>query len=391
MYLLLIAVHSLFILVSHFFGYYVIEGVFLVLMLFFLLYFSPVFFFKHSKSNSVDVTELFTLELSPQKSLIIPLVLTYLGIYILAFTFSGTIAQSIHTHILIFLSIFAIILGYIFSFSWKHSVFFDVLGFHLIFSYITLIIAGFYYFFFRESVNFIDVIFTLVTTGFSVFFFLHDEKIREKLFYPFLISIFFSIAIILFAIFPKITFVFLFGILAIFAIILFEAATKSSFFDRFRLVSRVFLLWMIIGATLILSVSLFWDFTAIYFLIVFIVFLFSVHIRFSNIVAYSLAIAEMFLLYAFLFISLLGPAMPFFSLIFIFFFPMILIASTYFWEENQKYDFAIMHYSGIIFSIAFFVYSLIFITWENSFIFSSFGFLLLAAEFFLSYFRFYKK
>lgn len=360
-------------------------------MLFFLLYFSPVFFFKHSKSNSVDVTELFTLELSPQKSLIIPLVLTYLGIYILAFTFSGTIAQSIHTHILIFLSIFAIILGYIFSFSWKHSVFFDVLGFHLIFSYITLIIAGFYYFFFRESVNFIDVIFTLVTTGFSVFFFLHDEKIREKLFYPFLISIFFSIAIILFAIFPKITFVFLFGILAIFAIILFEAATKSSFFDRFRLVSRVFLLWMIIGATLILSVSLFWDFTAIYFLIVFIVFLFSVHIRFSNIVAYSLAIAEMFLLYAFLFISLLGPAMPFFSLIFIFFFPMILIASTYFWEENQKYDFAIMHYSGIIFSIAFFVYSLIFITWENSFIFSSFGFLLLAAEFFLSYFRFYKK
>jgi len=48
MYILLIILHSLFIFICHLFGFYVIEGVFLILMLFFLLYFSPIFFFKNS-------------------------------------------------------------------------------------------------------------------------------------------------------------------------------------------------------------------------------------------------------------------------------------------------------------------------------------------------------
>lgn len=74
-----------------------------MLMIFFLLYFSPIFFFK--KENP-DPTTLFALEFSPQKSLIIPLLLTYLGIYVLAFTFSGNISDSIHVHMWILLSIF---------------------------------------------------------------------------------------------------------------------------------------------------------------------------------------------------------------------------------------------------------------------------------------------
>lgn len=123
MYILLIILHSLFIFICHLFGFYVIEGVFLILMLFFLLYFSPIFFFKNSTGEEW-LSNLFSFELSPQKSLIIPLVLTYLGIYILAFTFSGTIAESIHAHLMIFLAIFTIFLGYIFAFSWKNEIFF---------------------------------------------------------------------------------------------------------------------------------------------------------------------------------------------------------------------------------------------------------------------------
>jgi hypothetical protein len=109
------------------------------------------------------LSNLFSFELSPQKSLIVPLVLTYLGIYILAFTFSGTIAESIHAHLMIFLAIFTIFLGYIFAFSWKNEIFFDILGFHLIFSYITIVIVGIYYFFARETINLFDVIFSAVT------------------------------------------------------------------------------------------------------------------------------------------------------------------------------------------------------------------------------------
>lgn len=392
MYILLILIHSLFILVAHLFGYYVIEGVFLVLMLFFLLYFSPIFFFKHSKSNSVDVSELFTLNLSPQKSLIIPLVLTYVGIYILAFTFSTNIAQSLHTHIMIFLAIFAIILGYIFSFHWKHSVFFDMMSFHLVFSYITIFVLGIFYYFFPSETHWLGVIFTLVTIGFSIFFFQNDEKYRINIFYPFLLSCIFSIAIILIFFFPNISLAWVLGVIMIFMIALFEYSEKSSFFAPFFEPSRVFLLWSILGFIASLSLVLFFDFSAIYFLILGTIFLFSVHIRFSNLVTYSFGIWEIFLLYSFLFFSLLLVDSVFSSLVFIFFLPLLLIGNTFFWQEKQKYDFPIIHYSSIGFAAIFFAYALIFLKWEqSSFLFASFGSLLLALLFFLSYFRFYKK
>lgn len=164
------------------------------------------------------------------------------------------------------------------------------------------------------------------------------------------------------------------------------------FFRSFLLESRVFFLWVVIGITTILSVLLFWDFSAIYVLMPIIVFLFSVHVRFSNVVTYSLALFEVFLLYTFLFFGIISPTSPISTLIFIFLLPMIIIGNTYFWEESQKYDFAIMHYASIAFGAIFFLYSSLFITWEkSSFIFYSFGFLLLATLFFLSYFRFYRK
>lgn len=178
----------------------------MVLLLFFLLYFSPIFFFKSAKNpENNEIKNLFSFELSPQKSLIIPLVLTYLGIYILAFTFSGSIAESLHTHLLILLAIFCIFLGYMFSFHWKHPVFFDVLGFHLVFSYITLILIAIYYFFFRDAISWIDAVFTLVTMGFSIFFFENDEKNRREFFYPFLVSLFFAVVTVVLFVIPKIS------------------------------------------------------------------------------------------------------------------------------------------------------------------------------------------
>lgn len=219
----MILVHSLFMFIAHLFGYYVIEGVFLVLMLFFLLYFSPIFFFKKEES---DWKGLFSLNLSPQKSLIVPLVLTYLGIYILAFTFSGTLAQSIHIHMLIFLAIFSIFLGYTFSFEWKNDVFFDILNFHLLFSYITLLIVGGYYLVFPDSVGIIDVVFVMVALGFSVFFFSYEKKRRVEFFYCFLASIFLGAEIVLFFLFPSIDLYMLIGALALLALLLFEQSEK---------------------------------------------------------------------------------------------------------------------------------------------------------------------
>ena len=55
--------------------------------------------------------------------------------------------------------------GFIYKdiFSWKNEIFFDILGFHLIFSYITIVIVGIYYFFARETINLLDMIFSAVT------------------------------------------------------------------------------------------------------------------------------------------------------------------------------------------------------------------------------------
>lgn len=361
-------------------------------MLFFLLYFSPIFFFKKPKTTQEDISHLFSFELSPQKSLIIPLTLTYLGVYILAFTFSGNISESIHMHLVIFLAIFCIFLGYIFSFSWKNDVFFDVLGFHLLFSYITLSIVGIYYFFFRETLGLLDLIFAFVTAGFSYFFFLFETKYRKEFFYCFLVTIFFVTEFILLYLFPNISLYTLFGAFGLLAIIFFEHTQKSRFFEPFFQLSRVFFLIIVLLSTAILSLSIFWNFESIYFLLLFVVFLFSIHIRFSNIISYIFAIFVVYWLYWYIFFSLLWEKSVTTSLIFIYFLPMLMIMNTYFWKEKQKYDFAILHYASIIFSALFFVYSLIFLKWwEWNFLFSSFGMFLLAGLFFLSYFRFRNK
>lgn len=393
MYILLIILHSLFIFIAHLFGFYIIEGVFLLLMLFFLLYFSPIFFFKKQSSDGENnFWELFSFSLSPQKSLIIPLVLTYIGIYILAFTFSWNVAESIHAHLIIFLGIFTIFLGYTFAFEWKNSVFFDILGFHLLFSYITIIAIGIFYFFSRENLGILDVIFTIVTIGFSVFFFNFETKYRKEFFVNFLISLFLALEIFLIFFFREIVLHMIIGAFGLFSILLFESSEKYKFFQPFFHLSRVFSLFVILGATALLSLLIFWNFSSIYFLLIFAVFLFSVHVRFSNIISYSMAIFVVYFLYGFVFLSLLSTESPLSSLLFIFFFPLLVIGNTYFWEEKQKYDFAIIHYSSIAFAWIFFLYTILFMNWEKStFIFSSFGFLLLALLFFLSYFRFYKK
>lgn len=205
-------------------------------------------------------------------------------------------------------------------------------------------------------------------------------------------SIFFSLEILLIFLFREIPFYLIIGALSLLGIILFELSEKSSFFDVFLNISRVFFLSVILASVGILSVTIFSHFASIYFLIIIAIFLFSVHIRFSNLVTYSTAIFIIYFTYGFVFLSLLSTNSVLSSIMFIFFFPILIITNTYFWEEKQQYDFAIMHYASIAFSGIFFLYALVFMKWEaSSFVFSSFGFFLLAGLFFLSYFRFRAK
>jgi len=390
MYFLLIAIHAIFIFLCHILGYYLLEGVFVVLLLFFLLYFSPIFFFK--KEKEIAAADLFSLEFSPQKSLLIPLILTYFGIYLLAFTFSGGLQQSIQVHIMIFLAIYVVIMGYIFAFIWKNDVFFEVTRFHLIFSYITLFAIGIYFFFYPYTITILEVVFCVVVGGFSVFFFSYEKKERREVFHFFLLAIFFILEILILFMFPNTPLYVLVGSLGIFSIFLFEYSRRGSFFESFLVESRTFSLSFSILSAIVLVILSFFTFESIYFLIPLMIFFFSVHTRFSNVVAYGAGIFVIYFLYAQVFFSLISPASLSSTLTFIFFFPLAVILNTYFWEERYHLDFMIIHYSSIAFSALFFLYALIFIPWEGGrILFTSFSTLLLALLFTLSYFRFHKK
>lgn len=85
MYLLLIGVHAVFFFIAYLLSSIVLQGVFILLLVFFLLYFSPVFFSKDKTVEKKD-QKILDIDISPKNSIIIPLILTYTGIYILAFT-----------------------------------------------------------------------------------------------------------------------------------------------------------------------------------------------------------------------------------------------------------------------------------------------------------------
>ncbi len=101
----------------------------------------------------------------------------------------------------------------------------------------------------------------------------------------------------------------------------------------------------------------------VYVLPIFAIFLFSIHMRYSNYIAYSTAIIVVFFLYGYLFYSLIFLPDLISALLFIFFFPLCIIGNTYFWEERYSYDFSLLHYSSIGFSIITGLYSLFFVSW----------------------------
>lgn len=388
MYILLIGVHAVFILLSHIFGFFLLEGVFIVLLLFFLLYFSPIFFFKNEKSA---VKDLFSFDLSPQKSLIIPLILTYIGIYILTFTFSWGMEKSIHIHVMIFMAIYGVLSGYMVAFYWKNDVFFDITRFHLLCSYITLVIIGIYFYFFREGISFLEPLFGGVVLIFSYFFFSYERKASKEIFHFFLLSSLFILELTILSVFPGTELFMLVGITGLFSLSLFELSKKEVFFEPYLQITRAFFLTVVLIVAFFLVGFSFSTFESIYFLIPLILFLFSVHIRYGNVVSYGSGTLLLFFLYSFVFHSLLSSGSIFTTFIFVFFFSFVLIGNTYFWEEKQQYDFAIIHYSSILFSVFSFLYSIFFLHWESSlFIFLSFWIFLLAGLFVLSYFRFRK-
>lgn len=397
MYSIIIAIHAVFILLSHFLGYRFFEGIFLILGIFFLFYFSPLFFVDEGEKKEkwsiekLDFRSVFE-KFSPKDSLIIPLSLLYIAIYGFVISAFWSAESFLSIHSILSLGIFLILFWYMMSFEWKNDMFSEIFQFHTYIAFLSSILFGWLFFFGYQNLS---PLFLFLGAASSIAWLYYLSLSREKnIFYTSLLlstilSTFFMILKYLFDSDPLIL---LLTLTVIGGIIGFEYGPKIEILQFQITTIRYYgLLSMIMTIPFLVFLS-FSSVTIPFFLLtILMIFFLSIHVRYSNYVTYGIGLLIIYFLYSLFFISLLSSGVLFSVLIFIFFLPFLLIGITYFWEERFEYDFLILHYSAIVFSGIYSIYSIFFIWWGSTLLFmiSSciFG---LAVLFFLSYFRFRK-
>jgi len=358
MYFLLFIIHTAFIISAHFLGYFFLEWLFFTSFLFFLLYFSPIFFSK--KESNFSFPEL---NFSIKSSINLPIILFYIALYCIVFTFSADFFSFFTFHQYIIISFYIVLLGYIFWFNWKKSLFFDISRIHIILSYFTILISFIFILFWKEQSFLLNSITILITWVYSYLFFSASDKEKTYLFLTFLSTLLLDICIVVYSFVPSITSPLFLAIVPVACMVFFEGIHHIPVFHRFFAPARVFSLIVLILSIIpvfFLSLS---SFSLILLLSIVCVFLFSVHIRYSNYIAFWTGIGIVYFIYTLLFFSLLTTGSLLSALLFVFFLPLCIIGNTYFWDERFEYDFNFLHYSGIIFSIIFSLYSILFVPW----------------------------
>ncbi len=391
MYLLLAIIHIVFTVLSHIFGYFILEWVFILLFLYFIIYFSPLFFFKKEKTQS-DSLALFP-KISPQNSILLPIGLFYIAIYLLLFALTWSVEESFRLHVYLLLWIYGIIFSYMLWFDWKNKLFFDTTRIHTILTYLTLL-GVFFASFFVPSIFDVHIFILLLIS--LIFSFIFSESIPEKD-APFFLG-FLSLVLLV----PYFVYFFflwnghnipvLISTIGLGSIILFEITPRQKLFSLYLEESRIFMLVITLVITFLSMVMSFFSSGFFFPLFLYSIFFFFVHIRFYNSLVFGSGLLTLFFLYSQLFFPLLYSWSFLSVLMFLFFLPLCIIGNTYFWEEKHPHDMEFLHYSSIAFSILFSLYALIFIGWGGMFLFllsaCIFGIWLLL---FLSYFRFHSR
>lgn len=387
MYALLLILHSIFIILSHLLGYYILEGIFLLFLLFFLLYFSPIFFSK--KDQNFPTFSFSKISFSLQDSLLLPMIFFYTAIFFLFFAVTGSLLESFTYNTFFFIIIYVLFGLYILAFDWKNDMFFDISKIHMIFSYITIFFVVFLTFFFPQIITSPFLLLIAATIWFSWVYFWHARSTDILLFQWFLFSLMLASFTLSVWITGKVSYSFLLFSFGFSGIVLFESMPRARYFQPFLPISKVYvLIAFLISYIMSLGWALF-DVSFYGFILVGIVFLFLIHIRYSNYIALSGAIFGTFFLYSLVFFPLLSTTSLLSTLLFVFFLPLCIIWNTYFWEERFPYDLKVLHYSSIGFSVIFSLYSLIFLAWWDMIFFAfSLSIFCLGFLLFLSYFRF---
>ncbi len=385
MYLLITFVHLLFIIAAQLLGYYILEGIFVFLFAFFLLYFSPIFFTK----EKVSIPKISFEKLSLKNSITIPLLFVYGALYLFLFWLLGDAKLTFEIGVYTLTLGFLIFFGYMMIADWKNDIFFDVTRIHLTLSYTVWLLFLVISFFIHTPIRLENIFLLITSLIFSFFFFRVSKEESPLLFQICLITILSSIYSI-WNYFTQDTSLGIFlSIIIISSVVLFESMPKIPFFSQFLIESRITTLSLILWLSVTLMTISIWDFTFFPTIIIALIFLLSVHIRYSNYIAFFIWVGAIFFLYSTTFFSLISENSLFSSLLFVFFLPLCIISSTYFWEEKFSYDFSLLHYTSIAFSSIFSLYILLFVGWGSAFFFVTSGCIFLTGILLiLSYFRF---
>jgi hypothetical protein len=147
------------------------------------------------------------------------------------------------------------------------------------------------------------------------------------------------------------------------ACILFEFIPKMKIFAPYI---EFFQYYNLFALLFFIPFILFFAFTtieamSIFILIGILLFFLSIHIRYTNYIVFLVSILIMYAVYGLIFIDLIQQPSMSSVFLFIFFLPILLIGTTYFYEEQHQYDFMILHYSSVAFSIIFSLYIVFFI------------------------------
>ena len=396
MYAIILSIHAIFIFLTHLLGYQIFEGIFIILCIFFLFYFSPLFFVdtpskKNSWIQNFALQDLFQ-KISPKDSLFIPLTLLYLAIYGFIISSFWNTDSFLIIHSVLSLGIFLILFGFLLSFEWKNDMFFEIFIYHSIISLVSGIVFSILSFFGYIEISFLFILLGSIAVGSWVFLISFSKKINNIYIILFLSAVISTFYLLFQYIFASHGYIFPITLILSLGILFFEYFPKLHPLSRYTNTIRYFSLILLFLTIPFLLFFLFVNITSPFLLLVVVLlFLFSIHIRFSNYITYITGIILIYFLYSVFFITLLSAGSVTSVLLFIFFLPFLLMALTYFWEERYEYDFVILHYSAIFFSALYSIYALFFLWWWGGFLFmlSSciFG---LAILFFLSYFRFKK-
>ena len=397
MYSIIIAIHAVFIFLSHLLGFRFFEWIFLLLCIFFLFYFSPLFFINSQwieENTGKKYPEMSTIfkNFSLRNSLLIPLTLSYTALYGFIIWLFGFWDSFLLIHSVISIGIFIILFWYILSFEWNNDMFYEIFQYHSILSFFSTLLFAIISFFQYTQISIFFLLLGILSVLWWVFF-LSISRIILRFYTVLLLSSMISLLFLILHFFFHFHTLSLFlSLVVIFWITIFEYFPTVSFFILQKTILRYFSLVLLLCIIPFLLFLIFSDITLPFLLLLAItIFFFSIHIRYSNYISYGIGLGITYFLYSVFFFSLLSSGLLFSVLLFIFFLPFLLIGITYFWEEQYEYDFIILHYSSIMFSGIYSIYSIFFIWWGVNFLFVfSSCILWLAILLFLSYFRFHK-